>query len=119
VVDETVKNEVEYALLRITEKKILADLKIEALQTEVQAQKKELEEKDKRIKELEAMLAGASPTRNALRVTRGESDLNERAEMSKSNSGFVEHTFADIFKPDRQSGQIKQQIEEEDDSFWY
>jgi len=35
VVDETVKNEVEYALLRITEKKILADLKIEALQTEV------------------------------------------------------------------------------------
>lgn len=54
------------------------------------------------------MLVGASPMRNALRVTRGESDLNERAEMSKSNSGFVEHTFADIFKPDRQSGQIKQ-----------
>jgi hypothetical protein len=49
VLDETVKSGVEAALLRMTEKKMIAEEKVSALEAE-------LVKKDNRIKELEEML---------------------------------------------------------------
>lgn len=118
-VDETVKTEVEYALLRMTEKKIIADQQIESLRSQLDVKTKELEQKDKRILELEKLISqlGLSPTRSMLKLSHIESDFNERVELTPARTGYVDHTFAHKDKPDRQSGPSKQ--EEEDDSFWY
>ena len=115
--DETVRSCVESALLRMTEKKMLADEKIGQLQ-------RELETKDKRIQELEGLVANLQANLNRTSVMRSsqiDPDLNERV-STHEKSGYVGQTFAGVFKTEsQQSGLIKSDLKEidEDDDFWY
>jgi len=86
VLDETVKSGVEAALLRMTEKKMIAEEKVSALEAE-------LVKKDNRIKELEEMLLRLSTGGNVtpLSATQPDADLNSRMEMTveRDEIGYV------------------------------
>lgn len=86
VLDETVKSGVEAALLRMTEKKMIAEEKVSALEAE-------LVKKDNRIKELEEMLLRLSTGGKVtpLSATQPDADLNSRMEMTveRDEIGYV------------------------------
>lgn len=119
VLDETVKSGVEAALLRMTEKKMIAEEKVIVLEAE-------LANKDNRIRELEEMILRLSTGGKVtpMSATHPDADLNERADMTveRDDIGYVGQTFAGVFKNEQQSGLTKNAAVNEiddDDSFWY